>query len=112
MIWTWAEPAATHAKSILTSTKMKKKLQIREDGKARFALQDDSMVANRWFKDQEVALRWLGKQVLAGNEDTWMMKFKWRSATPSESQREAAGTADEKPDGQAENSKLSQRDCE
>lgn len=57
---------------------MKKKLEIREDGKARFILQDGSMVTNRWFKDQEAALRWLGRQVLSGNEDTWMMKFKWR----------------------------------
>lgn len=57
---------------------MKKKLQIREDGKARFVLQDGSMVTNRWFKDQEAALRRLGKQVLIGNEDTWMTKFKWR----------------------------------
>ena len=57
---------------------MKKKLQIREDGKARFALQDGSMVTNRWFKDRDAALRWLGKQVLSGNGDMWVAKFKWR----------------------------------
>ncbi len=58
---------------------MRKKLEIREDGKARFVLKDESMASNRWFKDQEAALRWLGKQVLAGNEDTWVMKLKWRT---------------------------------
>jgi hypothetical protein len=57
---------------------MQKKLQIREDGKARFVLKDDSLVTTRWFKNQDTALRWLGKQVLAGNEDTWVAKLKWR----------------------------------
>lgn len=55
---------------------MKKKLQIRKDGKARFALQDGSMVTTRWFKSRDAALLWLGKKILA--EAAWVTKLKWR----------------------------------
>ena len=58
---------------------MQKTLQIREDGKARFMLIDGSLATTRWFKNQDAALKWLGKQVLAGNEDTWVAKLKWRA---------------------------------
>ena len=75
---TWAEHAEIRAKFTQTKIEMKKTLQIRDDGKARFILEDGSMVTNSWFKDQEAALRWLGKQVLAGNEDAWVAKLKWR----------------------------------
>lgn len=50
----------------------------------------------------EGATPWKTARVVCG-------KFHFRLDAPSESQREAAGTADEKPDGQAENASVEAR---
>jgi len=56
---------------------MKKELEIRDDGKARFTLKDRSM-ATRWFKNQESALQHLGRLTLK-HGDTAFAYLKWRT---------------------------------
>ena len=54
---------------------MKKKLETREDGKTRIILDDGSM-GSPWFKNEENALRFIGKNVLKYGD--WVSKVKWK----------------------------------
>ena len=54
---------------------MRKEIEIRKDGKARFRLADKTM-ATRWFKDKDSALQHLGRLVLL-HGDTAFGHLKW-----------------------------------